>query len=73
MILLIVATRIMYQFGAFEEDGTTDSEVDMLQQLFQKQDRPASGTMGICFLSVFGSICAEGKILLNLELPCNKF
>jgi hypothetical protein len=55
----------MYKFGAFEEDGATVSDMDMLQHLFQKQDRPASGTLGICFLSVFGSICAEGNILLN--------
>jgi hypothetical protein len=61
MILLIVATRIMYRFGAFEENRTTDSDMDMLRHLLQKQDRPGSGSLGICFLSVLGSICSEGK------------
>jgi len=67
MILLIVATRIMYRFGAFEENRTTDSDMDMLQHLLQKQDRPGSGSLGICFLSVLGSICSEGKNFSQLR------
>jgi hypothetical protein len=67
MILLIVAARIMYNFGAFEENRTTDSDMDMLQHLLQKQDRPGSGSLGICFLSVLGSICSEGKHFAQLR------
>ena len=67
MILLIVATRIMYRFGAFEENKTIDSEMDMLQHLLQKQDRRGSGSLGICFLSVLGSICSEGKQFAQLR------
>jgi len=55
----------MYRFGAFEENITTDSDMDMLQHLLQKQERRGSGSLGICFLSVLGSICSEGKILLK--------
>ena len=66
-ILLIVATRIMYKFGAFEETGATDSDTDTLPHLLQKQGRLGSGTLGICFLSVLGSICSEGKIFAQLR------
>ena len=68
MILLIVSTRIMYRFGAFEENRTTDSDMDMLQHLLHKQDRPGSGILGVCFLSVLGSVCSEGKYFAYLRL-----
>jgi hypothetical protein len=56
----------MYKFGAFEENTCIHSDVDMLQ-LLQQQDRVGKGTLGICFLSVLGSICSEGKNFAHLK------
>jgi hypothetical protein len=67
MMLLIVATRIMYKFGAFEENRSPDSNMDMLQHLLQERDHLGNGTLSICFLSVLGSICSEGKKFCSIK------
>lgn len=61
MVLLIMAMRIMYKYGAFEENRGSYSHIDTLYHLREEQDRLGNANLGICILSVLGSIGSEGK------------
>lgn len=61
MVLLIMAMRIMYKYGAFEENSGSYSHIDPLYHLHKEQDRLGNPNLGICILSVLGSIGSEGK------------
>jgi hypothetical protein len=61
MVLLIMSMRIMYNYGAFEENTGFYSYVDPLYHLRKEQDRLGNVNLGICILSVLGSIGSEGK------------
>jgi hypothetical protein len=61
MVLLIMAMRIMYMYGAFEENRESFSDIDPLYHLHKEQDRLGNANLGICILSVLGSIGSEGK------------
>lgn len=60
MVLLIMAMRIMYKYGAFEENSGSYSHIDPLYHLHKEQDRLGNPNLGICILSVLGSIGSEG-------------
>jgi hypothetical protein len=61
MVLLIMAMRIMYNYGAFEENRGSCSHIQPLYHLHKEQDRLGNANLGICILSVLGSVGSEGK------------
>jgi hypothetical protein len=65
ILLLIMAMRILYQHGAFEEHLGSHSRMDPLYNLHEEQDDLGDANLGICILSVLGSIGSEGKSFLR--------
>jgi hypothetical protein len=61
ILLLTMATRILYKYGAFEEHRESYSHMDPLYNLREEEDSLGNANLGICILSVLGSIGSEGK------------
>jgi hypothetical protein len=61
VVLLIMAMRLMYKYGAFEENRESYSHMDPLHYLLKEKDHFGNVNLGICILSVLGSIGSEGK------------